>query len=84
MGGQPISVLSSGATEAPSIVAHSLSLRGWCARDGTLAHEALREAMANLCVHTDYSEEASLLVTKYPDKIILSIQRATHFPRTVL
>ena len=41
-------------------------------RDGTLAHEALREAMANLCVHADYSEEASLLVTKYPDKIILS------------
>lgn len=41
-------------------------------RDATLAHEALREAFANLCVHADYNEEASLLVTKYPNKIVFS------------
>lgn len=41
-------------------------------RDATLAHEALREAMANLCVHADYTEEASLSVVRYPDKIVLS------------
>ena len=41
-------------------------------KDETLAHEALREAFANLCIHADYSEEGSLLVTKYPNKIIFS------------
>ena len=41
-------------------------------RDSTLAHEALREAMANLCVHADYSEEASLKVDKYPNQIVFS------------
>ena len=41
-------------------------------RDATLAHEALREAMANLCVHADYTEEASLSVVRYSDKIVLS------------
>ena len=29
--------------------------------DETLAHESIREALANLCIHADYSEESSLL-----------------------
>jgi len=41
-------------------------------RDSSLAHEALREAFANLCVHADYSEEASLKVDKYPNQIVFS------------
>ena len=41
-------------------------------RDSTLAHEALREAFANLCVHADYSEEASLKVDRYPNRIVFS------------
>ena len=41
-------------------------------QDHTLAHVALREAFANLCVHADYNEEASLKVDKYPNKIVFS------------
>ncbi len=41
-------------------------------RDETQAHEALREALANLCVHADYQDVSSLLVNKYRDKIVFS------------
>ncbi len=41
-------------------------------RDETLAHESLREAFANLCVHADYSEESSLLIYRYPNYILFS------------
>ena len=41
-------------------------------QDHTLAHVALREAFANLCVHADYSEEASLKIDKYPNRIVFS------------
>ena len=41
-------------------------------QDHTLAHVALREAFANLCVHADYSEEASLKIDKYPNQIVFS------------
>lgn len=47
-------------------------LEGNQRQDETPAHEALREAFANLCVHADYSEESSLIVNKYPHKIIFS------------
>ena len=41
-------------------------------RDETMAHESLREALANLCIHADYSEESSLLVYRYPHFILFS------------
>lgn len=40
--------------------------------DETLAHESLREALANLCVHADYSEESSLLIYRYPHYLLFS------------
>ena len=36
-------------------------------RDETPVHEALREALANVIVHADYSDRASVLVVKRPD-----------------
>ena len=47
-------------------------LEGNQRQDETPAHEALREAFANLCVHADYSEESSLIVNRYPHKIVFS------------
>lgn len=41
-------------------------------QDNTPAHDALREAMANLCVHADYNEQGSLTVNRYVDKITFS------------
>ena len=40
--------------------------------DETLAHESLREALANLCIHADYSEDSSLLVYRYPHYLLFS------------
>jgi ATP-dependent DNA helicase RecG len=36
-------------------------------KDETPVHEALREALANVIVHADYSDRASVLVVKRPD-----------------
>jgi ATP-dependent DNA helicase RecG len=36
-------------------------------REETPVHEALREALANVLVHADYSDRASVLVVKRPD-----------------
>lgn len=47
-------------------------LEGNQRKDETPAHESLREAFANLCVHADYSEESSLLVYRYPHQIVFS------------
>ena len=47
-------------------------LEGIQRKDETPAHESLREAFANLCVHADYSEESSLLVYRYPHRIVFS------------
>lgn len=47
-------------------------LEGNLRKDETPAHESLREAFANLCVHADYSEESSLLVYRYPHRIVFS------------
>ncbi len=47
-------------------------LEGNQRQDETPAHESLREAFANLCVHADYSEESSLLVYRYPHRIVFS------------
>lgn len=47
-------------------------LEGNQRKDETFAHESLREAFANLCVHADYSEESSLLVYRYPHRIVFS------------
>ena len=41
-------------------------------REETPAHIAVREALINLCVHADYSENASLSVKLYKDKIVFS------------
>ena len=42
--------------------------------DETLAHESIREALANLCIHADYSEESSLLVYRFPNRLLFPIQ----------
>lgn len=47
-------------------------LKGSQRQDETPAHEAIREAFANLCVHADYSEESSLIVNLYPHRIVFS------------
>ena len=47
-------------------------LEGNQRKDETPAHESLREAFANLCVHADYSEESALLVYRYPHRIVFS------------
>lgn len=47
-------------------------LEGNQRKDEAPAHESLREAFANLCVHADYSEESSLLVYRYPHRIVFS------------
>ncbi|MBR5685180.1 MAG: AAA family ATPase, partial [Muribaculaceae bacterium] len=54
------------------VIPTPFKLEGSLRRDDTPAHEALREAFANLCVHADYSEESSLLVYRYPHKIVFS------------
>ena len=41
-------------------------------RDETPAHVSVREALINLCIHTDYTENASLLVQLYKDKMVFS------------
>lgn len=38
----------------------------------TPAHVAVREALTNALVHADYTENASLNIYKYPNKIVLS------------
>ncbi len=43
------------------------NLKGGERKDETLIHEALREALANVIVHADYSDRASVLVVKRPD-----------------
>ena len=41
-------------------------------RDETPAHVAVREALVNLCIHTDYSENATMVVRLYPNKMVFS------------
>lgn len=41
-------------------------------RDETPAHVAVREALANLLIHADYSENASLTAQLYKNKIVFS------------
>jgi putative divergent AAA ATP len=41
-------------------------------KEETSAHVALREALANLCVHADYSANGALLVTKSAKEIVFS------------
>ena len=43
------------------------SLEKGVRKDETPVHEALREALANVLVHGDYSDRASVLVVKRPD-----------------
>ena len=43
------------------------SLEKGVRKDETPVHEALREALANVIVHGDYSDRASVLVVKRPD-----------------
>lgn len=40
--------------------------------DETTAHVAIREALINLCIHADYTVNASLVISQYPHHIILS------------
>lgn len=42
-------------------------------QDETSVHIALREALANVLVHADYSERASVLVVKRPDSLAFVI-----------
>lgn len=41
-------------------------------RDETPAHVSVREALINLCIHADYTENASLLVQLYKGKMVFS------------
>ena len=41
-------------------------------RDETLAHAAVREALVNFCIHTDFSENATMVVRLFPNKIVFS------------
>lgn len=38
----------------------------------TPAHIAVREALTNACVHADYTENASLTIYKFPNKLVFS------------
>jgi predicted HTH transcriptional regulator len=40
--------------------------------DETSTHIALREALINLCIHADYTVNASLIINQYPHHIVLS------------
>ncbi len=40
--------------------------------DETPAHVAVREALVNLCIHTDYSENATMVVRLYSNKIVFT------------
>ncbi len=40
--------------------------------DETSAHVAIREALLNLCIHADYTINASLVISQYPHLIVLS------------
>lgn len=54
------------------VIPTPFQLEGNQRRDETPAHEAVREAFANLCVHADYSEESSLIVNLFPHRIVFS------------
>ena len=54
------------------VIPTPFQLEGNLRRDETPAHEAIREAFANLCVHADYSEDSSLVVNLYPHRIVFS------------
>ncbi|MBP5372418.1 MAG: putative DNA binding domain-containing protein [Bacteroidales bacterium] len=54
------------------VIPTPFQLEGNQRRDETPAHESIREAFANLCVHADYSEESSLLVNRYAHRIVFS------------
>ncbi len=41
-------------------------------RDETPVHVAVREALVNLCIHTDYSENATMVVRLLPNEIIFT------------
>jgi predicted HTH transcriptional regulator len=47
-------------------------LEGNQRRTETPAHVAVREALANALVHADYTENASLNIYKYPNKMVFS------------
>ena len=53
-------------------------LEGNIRRDETPAHVAVREALVNFCIHTDYSENATMVVRLYSNKIVFTN------PRTLL
>lgn len=55
-----------------SVLPTPFTLEGNQRRDETAAHIALREALVNCCVHADYSEETSLKILHYPDRILFS------------
>ena len=41
-------------------------------RDETPAHVAVREALVNLCIHADYSANATIVVRLFPNKMVFS------------
>lgn len=47
-------------------------LEGNTRMDNSPAHDALREALVNLCIHAYYSTESALVITQTPELIVFS------------
>ena len=41
-------------------------------QEDTPAHVAVREALINFCIHSDFSENATMIIRLYPNKIVFS------------
>ena len=55
-----------------AVLPKSFILEGNIRRDETPAHVAVREALVNFCIHTDYSENATMVVRLYSNKIVFT------------
>ena len=55
-----------------SVLPKPFKLEGNTRKEGTPAHIAVREALINLCVHADYTEDASLVVKHNTNAFVFS------------